>query len=240
MSVRPDMSSNKGVFMRLSTKAAAFAAILMVPSAVGAAVIDFDGLDSSPGQTIPLTSFTEDGYTFSLSSTGANNGVAVFDTTCPEAYGGPNDCNGDTDLQPLGGQGTNGISGNVLILQSDAGQFPAPNDDASGGDIIMTLVSGTPFRLTSFSFVDDEEMFSVLDKDGTVLGTVGNGVDGGTDQLSVMSSLIGVGDTITLRFGGSGGVDSLVLAPIPLPAALPMAMGAFGALAWFGRRRQKS
>ncbi len=221
-------------------RASLIGALVSVPMAAGAAVIDFDALDSSPGQTIPLTSFNEDGYTFSLSSTGRNLGAAVFDTTCPEVYGGPSDCNGDTDLQPLGGQGTDGISGNVLILQSDAGQFPAPNDDASGGDIIMTLVSGKAFKITSFSFVDDEETFSLIDKDGTVLGTVGNGVNGGTDQQSVMSSLINPGDSFTLRFGGSGGVDSLVLAPVPVPAALPLMGAGLGALGLIGLRRRKA
>ncbi len=221
-------------------RASVLGALIGLPMAAGAAVIDFDALDSSPGQTIPLTSFSEDGYTFSLSSTGQNLGPAVFDTTCPEVYGGPNDCNGDTDLQPLGGQGTDGISGNVLILQSDAGQFPAPNDDASGGDIILTLVSGTPFRITSFSFVDDEETFSLLDKDGTVLGTVGNGVNGGTDQQSVFSSVIGVGDSFTFRFGGSGGVNSLVLAPVPVPAALPLMAAGLGAFGLIGLRRRKA
>lgn len=227
------------VNMFRALKAASAGCLMLLPASALAAVIDFDALDASAAQTTPLTSFTEDGYTFSLSYTGPSLGPAIFDTTCT-GYGGADGCNGDPDLQPLGGQGTDGVAGNVMILQDE--RYSVPNDNADGGEIFLTLVSGTPFRLTGFSAVDDEEMFSAIDTDGsTVLATVGGGVDGGTEAATTFSSVVGIGDTISFRFGGSGGIDSLLLeevTPVPVPATLPLALGAFGALGLLARRRR--
>ncbi len=47
-----------------------------------------------------------------------------------------------------------------------------------------------------------------------------------------------MGDSFTISYSSSGGTDSFVLAPVPLPAALPMAAAGFGLLGWVGRRRK--
>lgn len=206
--------------------------------AASAAVIDFDALDASAGQAVPLTSFSEDGFSFDLSFTGGA-GPAIFDTTC-SGYGGSDGCNGDADLQPAV-QGENGVSGNVLILQTP-GDGLVPNDFAGGGRIGFTLTSGPAFFLTGFSAVDDE-MFSAIDTDGsTVLGSISLGSDNETGISSFMSSRIDVGDTFYFDYEGSGGIDSLITTPVPVPvpAALPLALSAFGALAWMGRRKRRT
>lgn len=217
---------------------AAIAMFGLFTGAASAAVIDFDALDASAGQSVPLTSFSEDGFTFDLSFTGNNAGPAIFDTTC-SGYGGGDGCNGDADLQPAV-QGENGVSGNILILQTlDAG--PVPNDSARGGRIGFTLTSGPSFFLTGFSAVDDE-MFSAIDTDGsTVLGSISLGSDNETGISTFMSSRINVGDTFYFDYSGSGGIDSLITSPVPVPvpAALPLALSAFGALAWLGRRKRR-
>lgn len=216
---------------------AAVAMVGLFTGAASAAVIDFDALDASAGQAVPLTSISEDGFTFDLTFTGGSAGPAVFDTTCT-GYGGGDGCNGDADLQPTV-QGENGVSGNVLILQSSTTGAPVPNDFAGGGRIGFTLTSGPAFFLTGFSAVDDE-MFSAIDTDGsTVLGSIMLGSDNETGALTFRSSRIDVGDTFYFDYAGSGGIDSLTTTPVPVPAALPLALSAFGALAWIGRRKRR-
>ncbi|MEI4233961.1 hypothetical protein [Roseovarius sp. D22-M7] len=216
---------------------AAIAMAGLFAGAASAAVIDFDALDATAGQTVPLTSFSEDGYTFDLSFTGGSAGPAVFDTTCT-GYGGTDGCNDDADLQPTV-QGENGVSDNVLILQRSAPGALIPNDFNDGGRIGFTLTSGKAFFLTGFSAVDDE-MFSAIDTDGsTVLGSITLGSDGETGTISFRSSRIEIGDTFYFDYAGSGGIDSLTTTPVPVPAALPLALSAFGALAWLGRRRRR-
>jgi len=76
---------------------------------------------------------TEFGALVSITSSGMNAGLGIFDST----VGGPNDPSQDTDL--LVG------SGNVLILQTenfppDANDvFPRPNDDEDGGTIAFSF-----------------------------------------------------------------------------------------------------
>lgn len=206
-------------------------AALLVPVGASAAVLDFDALDASASQPFPLTTFSEDGYTFDLFFTGGSDGPAIFDTTCS---GYTADCNGDLDLVPAA-QGENGIEGNVMILQSPSG--PKPNDFAGGGTIQFTLTSGPSFFLTGFSGVD-EQPITAFDTDGTtVLGVIDLPNDSDTGLVTFMSSRIDVGDSFFIEFDGSGGIDSLVVAPVPVPAALPLSLAALGALGWVSRRR---
>ncbi len=200
-------------------------------SAASAAVIDFDGLDASAGQTVPLTSFTEDGYTFSLSTTGGTAGAAIFDTTCVGAA-----CNGDTDLAlSPGRQGENGVFGNVLIRQDGRRGQPVPNDSASPGSIILTLTAGPSFFLSGFSAIDDGT-FKIFGG-GAELGSIMLG-ENQTGKTTFGNFLVSVGDSLTLSYSGSGGFDSLEVAPVPLPAALPMLLAAMGGLGWVARRRR--
>ncbi|MEM9754890.1 MAG: VPLPA-CTERM sorting domain-containing protein [Pseudomonadota bacterium] len=200
--------------------------------AAQAAVIDFDAADASAGQTVGFTTYSEDGFTFGVTTTGANDGAAIFDTTCT---GYTSNCNGDRDLVPTS-QGLNGVSGNVLILQDRRSGKATPNDAARPGSITFELLSGPAFQLTSFSAVDDGT-FTISDAGG-VLATIALASDNQTGQASFLSSIINVGDSFTISYSGSGAVDALALmpAPIPLPAAMPMLALALGGLVAMRRR----
>jgi hypothetical protein len=49
-----------------------------------------------------------------------------------------------------------------------------------------------------------------------------------------------VGDTFTLSYSSSGGVDSIVTAPVPVPAAMPLSLAGLAMLGWMARRRRRS
>lgn len=89
---------------------------------------------------------TEFGRLVTLSSSGPNAGLAVFDAT-PH---GPNDPSQDPDLL-VGG-------GNVLILQTENyppdghDVFPRPNDDEDGG--VMTFVFAVPVEPRNVRLID--------------------------------------------------------------------------------------
>ena len=214
------------------TVRAACIAFALVPPAASAATIDFDGLATnilfSNGDT-----FTEDGFTFEVSFTGGSkvSGVSFFDTTCTGSA-----CNGDTDLKPNGGQGTNGISGNVMILQENSS--PIPDDAAASGSVSLKLLSGSAFSWIGASAVDDTVFTFSTAADG-VLGTIDLPADKDTGMVTFASSIIRVGDSITISYGGSGGVDALQLAAVPVPAAGLMLLTALGGLGVAQRRRAR-
>lgn len=214
-------------------KSLLLAAAFLLPTSAFAVTIDFDALDSSATQSL-LTSFTEDGFSFDVDfvADGNASGVAIFDTTCVGAA-----CNGDTDLTPAS-QGENGVEGNVMILQENGA--PLPDDDFNGGLFILTLTSGPAFNFIGASAIDDtsydfgtriggtDQYYASLDLDN----------NSETGIVSFMSGLVEVGDSILVRSYGSGGFDSLVLdpAPVPVPAGLPLMLAGLGAFAWVRRK----
>lgn len=219
------------------------AIVLMMPVAASAAVIDFDDLDASPTQTVPLPDFTEDGFTFSVSVEGnaQTPGVAVFDTTCTGAA-----CNGDTDLVPAA-QAENGIEGNILILQErPRNGVPAatPDDDFSGGTFVLTLISGPSFFFTGASAIDDTtfDFGTRINGTDTYLDSITLTTNSQTGMTTFMSDQVNVGDSILVRSFGSGGFDSLVLAPVvpavPVPAALPLMLAGIAGFGVVARRRK--
>ena len=100
--------------------------------------LDFDTQDDLVTPLVngqDLSTPPEFGEVFAISSTGANAGPAIFDST----PGGPNDPSQDPDL--LVGLG------NLVILQNNqasaqavAGIFDHPNDDQDGGTVVFTFV----------------------------------------------------------------------------------------------------
>ncbi|MEM7723723.1 MAG: VPLPA-CTERM sorting domain-containing protein [Pseudomonadota bacterium] len=159
--------------------------------------------------------------------------------------------NDDGDLIPAGyvpGVGTdvNGVGGNVLIRQ-EANSAGAPrsldDDDFGEGFITVTLLQGPAFRIEGFSAVDASNIIlrDGSDDTGTILAETGNLNNNSTGEFSVaLSPLFQVNDTFTFQYIGSGAVDSIVLAPVPLPAALPLLLVGVGGLALFGRRRSSA
>lgn len=228
-------------------KILAAAVIAALPMSAQAATLTFDapGTDASSSQTIPLLTYSEAGFTFGLSFGPANqsSGPAIFDTTCS---GYSVDCNGDSDLfLSAARQGENGVSGNVLILQSNT-DSRTPNDDASAFNrVVFTLLSGPAFRIVGASAIDDV-FLGFFPGDTTPLnradriGLVGTNRDGGTAiATNFVSPLFQIGDSFTVRYSGSGGLDSIVLAPIPLPAGGLLLLAGLGGLA-IARRRTKA
>jgi len=221
------------------------AAVVSFGPATFAATIDFDALDSTAGQPLPLATFTEDGFTFGLTSEGSSSGPVIFNTFCT-GYGSADGCNGDIDLVPGvanttgGNQGENGIAGNILILQEASGSPPIPNDDASANVVILTLTSGPAFYFSGASAVDDGTFtfYSVIGATTTLLGSITLAGDNDTGMTTFLSELIGIGDAIRIEYSGSGGIDALLVNPVPLPAALPLLLAALAGLGLFGWRRR--
>ena len=229
-------------------KTSAFATILafIAPMSVSAAVIDFENLEVGEA-SFPVTSVSssDDAFTFSLSllNAGDSPGAAIFDTDNP--------VNGDEDLVPLFGSGT-GVSGNVLILQEQA-PSAIPDDNVESGTIVLTLTSGSDFQFTGASTVDDTTFGFAYALAGTdisdfgdasFLGEVTNDADNVASDLvfASPSAVLGIGDSILINYGGSGAVDSLLLAPVvpevPVPASALLLGGGIAAFAAVKRRRK--
>ena len=194
--------------------------------------------------------FTEDGFTFSVdvASDDAPPRAVLFDTTCAIGARDPYAaCNNDVDLTPAE-QGENGISGNILIVQEQGSSIP---DDAGapGGTITLTLERIAPdlaevftgFRLSGVSVIDDEtfEFLSIIDGVETFLDSISLNGNSETGQLALDTGIFQVGDSLVINYLGSGGIDSLVLAPVPIPAALPLFISALAGLGWTARSRRK-
>ena len=222
--------------------------IISVPMTAHATTITFDGLDATASQPLPLRTFTEAGYTFELGyrfrdERADNLGPVAFDTTCASYTV---TCNGDPDLfLDPSRQGENGVGGNVLILQSNIPGDPVPNDDrTAGGIIIFRLLEGPSFRLMGASAIDDVGLAFFTGRRANRadwLGLVNSRADNGTASgLLVVNPIIGVGDSFTVRFTGSGGLDSLILAPVPLPAGALLLLSGLGGLTVLRRRSTRA
>lgn len=106
---------------------------------------------------------TEFGNLVTITSSGSNAGIAVFDST----VGGPNDPSQDRDLLV--------DSGNLLILQTENfppdgnDVFPRPNDDDDGGTLGFTLLSpreARSVRLVDFDSSDGPSSVVLSDSSG--------------------------------------------------------------------------
>jgi hypothetical protein len=138
---------------------------------------------------------TEFGTIFTLSSSGPNAGLGIFDST----PGGPNDPSQDRDLLV--------DTGNILILQTENyapngdDVFPRPNDDEDGGTI--TAAFALSVEPNSLRLID-------LDTDGcTVTLTDSSGL-----QRTYVVPPGWTGDILTAG-PGQGLLDLTTLAPQP-------------------------
>ncbi|MEM1351789.1 MAG: VPLPA-CTERM sorting domain-containing protein [Pseudomonadota bacterium] len=212
--------------------------------AASAITLDFDNEDLSDFQFTDgfLTGYEKGGLVFSITHEGANsNGANLFNAVCDPEGVNPNgqtsNCTtagDDRDLVPAGGS-ENGVEGNILIRQENGEELA---DDARGmGIITFTLEDGAPFSILGFSAVDNEN-FQIL-VDGMSLGTIFHTEENETTALvfDTPSRTLGIDDSFQVKFFGSGGVDSIQLAPVPVPAGLPLLFAGLGALAWMRRRK---
>lgn len=230
---------------RMLTALALVGTVFGATSAAQAVTLDFDSGVATYSGANNLTGYSQDGFSFGI-TLGAGDtrasGANLFDTlACSERVNTTTNCagNDDGDLVPSV-DGENGVGGNVLIRQENGNrgnQNGALDDDAAGtGSITFTLLSGSAFRLLGFSAVDDGR-FSIS-VDGDTLGTLRPGDDRATASTRfAVSPIIQIGDSFTVNYRGSGAVDAIAIAPVPLPAALPMLALGLGGLVAMGRRR---
>jgi hypothetical protein len=208
-----------------------------------AITLDFDSGVAQYSGTNNLTGYSQGGLSFAV-SLGANDrrasGANLFNTNACNTEAR---CVGNDDGDLLPGPNTAGVGGNLLIRQENANsgnQNGALDDDAIGrGSITFTLLSGTAFRLTSFAAIDDGS-FSISVGNMT-LGTLNPGADNAILSMALIGSpLIQVGQSFTVNYIGSGGVDAIGLAPIPVPATLPLLLAGLAGFGVMARRRRQA
>lgn len=222
----------------LLTTAAIFFGASMAAHAV---TLDFDSGTATYSGTNNLTGYSQDGFTFSVTLGGNDryaSGANLFDTNaCASLSNTTTACDGNDDADLVPNANSYGVGGNVLIRQEAGATL---DDDARGsGSITFTLTSGSAFNLQGFAAVDDGD-FSIS-SGGSVLGDISLANDNDTGSvLFNTAALIRVGDSFTVNFGGSGGVDAISIAPVPLPAAAPMLLVGLGGLMALRRRNRKA
>lgn len=228
--------------MRTILAAAAMAAL---SSTAFAATVDFStNFGSSLAEGTEITSFDFGaGLTGAISATGGANEARILDTnpgsvgTTPASQGG----GGDPDLKspftnvddPLDVRSF----GNALIIQEDAGTASAiPDDEAGGGTITFTFDNA--IDLISLILLDGEEDVFVT-VDGQQVGATASSGDNLFDTILFGDAARGVTE-FTVNFGGSGALGEFeAISAVPLPATLPLAVFAFGALGVIARKRRK-
>jgi len=216
-------------------------------------VLDFENL--AAGQRV-------DGRinsTVSLSTSGGAGEGIIFDTRMPTS--------GDGDLVPEVNR-TPGVSpepfGNVLIVAerlTDSnmdGLVDNPDDNGGGGvfrfdfDVESTFFGFAALDVTDGAgsvtidlFSGDNSIFSF-----TIDDVAGAGVDLVTDigdnvffglyeNIFGENGISGV-TAAEITLTGSGGIDGLSYAPVPVPAALPLMATALGFGGFVSRRRKRS
>jgi hypothetical protein len=215
--------------------ALAFAASLLAASGAHGAVVTFESFTA--GEPVNMVTFS-DGTTATVTtvsnrpaSTGGSNQAGVFDTNNPTGndidLAGPfGSANGGPDLTP----------GNILIILGPSTN--GPDDDMLGGTITFNF--SRPVDLLAFDFFDTE----AAQDDGLVVTTNTGGSSGvltaGDNEYGTFDTPFLEITTATFTFGGSGGIDNLQIAPIPVPAALPLLFSALGMFWVLGRRRRSS
>lgn len=234
--------------MNTKTLLAGAIAVALSSGAASALTLNFDTGTSTFDASGHLIGYEQDGLVFSVTESGPrSSGANLFNVSgglnpngqAPSLSGGD-----DGDLIPAGGS-ADGVTGNILIRQDDHAQTGASgevlSDDAgSTGSITFTLVSGSAFSILGFSAVDDERF--TVSTGGTTLGEIVNSANNETAAVTFAapSALIGVGGSFSVNYFGSGGVDSIVLAPVPLPAGAVLLLGALGGLGVMRRRSNRA
>lgn len=128
-------------------------------------------------------------------------------------------------------------------------------EDGPGGverNELLRIVFDTPVNIFGLDFnLLDEKDDVFLAIDGTPVGRFGFGGDESLNfgGLDLLDGVVITGTTLDIMAGfpnektGGGGENDLFqiqgadVAPVPLPAALPMLAAALGAAGWIGRRR---
>ena len=211
----------------MKTVFAAAAAVVVSAGVATAGTIDFEAFQA--GDRINQLNVGGVGVDVSVNSNGAHDVAMVFDTN--------NFTGGDRDLR---GPFTNAAGdrlrpGNVLIISED-NDASDPDDERRGGTI--TFMFDTLVDILGFDAFDDVSLVVTADTGASTSVNLAND----REFASIALNWLGV-RSVTFDLGiQSGAIDNIdfAVSAVPLPAALPLMLGAFGGLGMLSRRRRKA
>ncbi|MEM6408497.1 MAG: VPLPA-CTERM sorting domain-containing protein [Pseudomonadota bacterium] len=164
--------------------------------------------------------------------------AAIFDTENPA--NGLSGSTGDDDLTEGSGLFTGTGFGGALII-SETGSTPgielAPADDNGSGGTIMFDFGSNLVNLVSFDILDDATITAVVNG---VSVSYDVAADGGFGEGFDLSALTNVSSVLFDFNNASGAIDNFVVeavAPVPLPAGLPLLLAGLGGFALLRRRK---
>lgn len=206
-----------------------------------AATIDF--ADFSEGAELSTNANLGNGIFADVSSVGGVNQAVIFDTA-----DGTTSTDNDPDMTSnfTNTEDPSDIRdfGKVLIVQENL--TGGPDDTGAGGT--LTLDFASDIFLTSLYLVDarigtSAELWlggSVVQSfvlDATTESDTGNNPT--NNKFTFLDFDNARGDALVVKFTASGGIGELeaTIAPVPVPASLPLLLGAFGMIALARRRR---
>lgn len=224
-------------------------AAVVVASGASAAVINFEQFDK--GEIISTTDgssyFAVAGVDIEVTAAGGSDDAMIFDTNPPVS-------GQDTDLAApfykdmvddpdRGGawglpvDGTDTLTPNNVLIISEDGDSSDPDDNQSGGQIVFNFSQMITFM--GFDVLDDVENFSVTANTGE--SETGITLDF-NNQFASFTGLNWTGvNSLLFDFGNaSGAIDNLQfeVAPVPVPASLPLLLAGFAGLGALSRRRK--
>ncbi len=139
-----------------------------------------------------------------------------------------------------------GIGGSLVLGFGDTGPF-------TGGTVFFERTNGSPtgwpesvkvfVSLTNTSVGGDWTEVGSLSNTGSVEETpITNATRGYLLNIGQTFNYLKLVDTSTAGSSSNAGwdVDAVRVAPIPVPAALPLLLAGIGGLAWAGRRRNRA
>lgn len=216
--------------------ASAAAVALIVPFAASASVIDFEGL-SNGAEVNSVTS--TDGLVSATVKATARLRDRSFVASTARIFDSELDSTFDPDLEaPFMTGGLSLNPGNVLIIQEPGSAIP--DDNATGGFIDFAFANTVLF--SGFTGLDDANFRVTANGDSIELGSFRVPNDNGFGVFSLASAV--AVDSLRFRFqGASGAIDDLTfdtIAPIPVPAALPLMLAGLGGLGYMKRRQKKA
>ena len=213
--------------------ATAAAAVVLGTGAAQAAVFDFEGFAN--GEAINSVTSGTITATVTTDSNGAVDQAIAFDTSLDNTR--------DPDLEaPFTGSGATN-PGKVLIIAENT---TVPDDERLGGSVTFSFDKFVD--LMSFEGFDGAD-YRVSAQRGNEFLTRDLIVTGDNLSNSITLPEFNGVRVVTFEFldfgeGASGAIDNIMfspaVAPIPVPAALPLLAAGLGGLAFVGRRRRRA
>lgn len=208
-----------------------------------ASTIDFDTFAHSDNVT-SVTS-TDGLISADVTASGGINLAYAFDTT----LSGTRDDDLEGPFESFSGLFDDHDPGRVLIIQENN---RSADDNARGGS--LTFVFEELVNFTGFTLIDDATVtISSTSNDSIFSATLPlRTADGYFDFFETGDQFLGVRD-LTFALDGSGAIDGLnfasgdvispiddtTIAPVPVPAALPLLLAGLGGLGIASRRRNR-